>query len=162
MANNTLKYICILVKQVFFNDIFAKSYFFTFIDFIIFPLPINQKTYIFYFFQVESNKMPNKKYLNVTTSWTESGHTRIHLFPLKIMLSHFFQFSYSWIKLVASSKSCFIQKLLCPKVGSSKVASSKSYFVQKLLRPKVASPKSYFVQKLLRPKVPSSKSCFVQ
>ena len=37
------------------------------------------------------------------TSWTESGHTRIHLFPLKLMLSHFFQFSFSWIKLVASS-----------------------------------------------------------
>ena len=49
--------------------------------------------------------------------------------------------------LVASSKNCFAQKLLRPKVALSKVTLSKSCFVkkllrQKLLRPKVASPKS--------------------
>ena len=81
---------------------------------------------------------------------------------------------------VASSKSCFVQKLLCLKVASSKrcfiqnllrpkVASSKTSFavsisclVQKLLHLNVALSKSCLVQKLLYPKVTLFKSCFIQ
>ena len=48
------------------------------------------------------------------------------------------------------------QAMLCPKVALSKVALSKSCFVQKLLCPKVALSKSCFAQKLLCPKVAST------
>ena len=37
----------------------------------------------------------SSKQVNSETSWTELGHTRIHLFPLQLRLSHFFQFSSS-------------------------------------------------------------------